>query len=168
MATNMYIKFENPAVTGDSTSQEHAGEIEIMSWSHGFSQPTSPVRSNVGGGGVEQANHSNFTFTKYLDSATDDLLKQCWTGKQFAKATVSCYRSDGAADNKPVQYLLIEMEHVVISNLSISGGAGDLPVENVSLDYGIVKYTYTPRKDADGTGGAAQPIKHDLETRKIE
>jgi type VI secretion system secreted protein Hcp len=168
MATNMYIKFETPAVTGDSTSSEHAGEIEIMSWSHGFSQATSPVRSTVGGGGVEQANHSNFTFTKYLDSATDDLLKQCWTGKQFAKATVMCYRADGAADNKPVQYLLIEMEHVIISNLSISGGAGDLPVENVSLDYGIVKYTYMPRKDADGTGGAAQPIKHDLETRKVE
>jgi type VI secretion system secreted protein Hcp len=60
------------------------------------------------------------------------------------------------------------VEHVVISNFSISGGAGDVPVENVSLDYGIVKYTYKPQKRLDGTGGDAQAIKHDLETRKIE
>lgn len=167
-ATNMYIKFEGPALTGGSTSSEHAGEIEIMSWSHGFSQPTSPVRSTAGRGSVEQANHSKLTFTKHLDSSTDDLLRQCWSGKQFAKVTVTCYRSDGAADNKPVQYLVIEMEHVMIADFSISGGAGDLPVENISLDYGTAKYTYTPRKGTDGTEGATQSIKHNLETRKIE
>lgn len=168
MATNMYIKFTGPDIAGGSTSSEHAGEIEVMSWSHGFTQPTSPVRSTAGAGSVEHAAHSNFSFTKYLDSATDDLLKQCWTGKQIAKALVTCYRADGAADNKPIKYLEIEMEHVIIANLSISGGAGDIPVENVSLDYGIIKYTYLPQKKADGTGGSAQPIKHDLETRKVE
>ena len=167
MATNMYIKFEEPAVTGGSTSAEHAGEIEVMSWSHGFSQPTSPVRSTAGAGTVEQANHSNFTFTKYIDSATDDLLKNCWSGKQFAKATLTCYRADGASDNKPIEYLKIVMEHVVISNFSISGGAGDVPVENVSLDYGIVQYNYKQQVKKDGTGGSAVPIKHDLETRVI-
>lgn len=71
-----------------------------------------------------------------LDSATDDLLKNCWSGRQFAKVTVSCYRSDGATDNKPVKYLTVVLQNVVISNFSVNGGAGDVPVENVSLDYG--------------------------------
>jgi type VI secretion system secreted protein Hcp len=166
MAVNAYIKMAD--VTGGSSAAEHAGEIEVLSWSHGFSQPTSPTRSTAGAGSVEQANHSNFTFTKYIDSATDDLLKICWGGKQLATATVTCYRADGAADNKPIEYLKIEMEHVVVSNFSISGGGGDVPVENVSLDYGIVKYTYKPQKRADGTAGEQQAIKHDLEQRKIE
>jgi type VI secretion system secreted protein Hcp len=166
MAVNSYIKLKD--ITGGSTAAEHAGEIEILSWSHGFSQPTSPTRSTAGSGSVEQANHSNFTFTKYIDSSTDDLLKHCWDGKQIATATVTCYRADGATDNKPVEYLKVEMEHVVVSNFSISGGAGDVPVENVSLDYGIVKYTYKPQKKADGTAGEQQAIKHDLEQRKIE
>ncbi|MFL6237135.1 MAG: Hcp family type VI secretion system effector, partial [Thermoanaerobaculia bacterium] len=130
--------------------------------------PTSPTHSTAGAGSVEQANHSNFTFTKYIDSATDDLLKFCWNGKQIATATITCYRADGAADNKPIEYLKVEMQHVVISNFSISGGAGDVPVENVSLDYGIVKYTYKPQKKADGTAGDQQAIQHDLEQRKIE
>lgn len=166
MAVNAYIKLTD--ITGGSSASEHAGEIEILSWSHGFSQPTSPTRSTAGSGSVEQANHSNFTFTKYIDSSTDDLLKHCWSGKQVASAVVTCYRADGAVDNKPIEYLKIEMEHVVISNFSISGGAGDVPVENVSLDYGIVKYTYKPQKRADGTAGDQQAIKHDLEQRKIE
>jgi type VI secretion system secreted protein Hcp len=166
MAINSYIKMAG--IDGGSTSSGHEKEIEVMSWSHGFSQPTSPVRSTAGAGSVEQANHSNFTFTKYIDSATDDLLGFCWSGKQIATAVVTCYRADGAKDNKPVEYLKIEMQHVVVSNYSISGGAGDVPVENVSLDYGIVKYTYLPQKKDDGTGGSAQPIQHNLETRVIE
>lgn len=165
MATNMYLKLDG--ITGGSSAAEHAGEIEILSWNHGFSQPTSPTRSNAGAGTVEQANHSNFSFSKYLDSSTDDLLKMCWTGKQIASGVLTCYRSDGASDNKPIEYLRVEMTHIIVSNFSISGGPGDIPVENVSFDYGIVKYTYKPQKRDDGTGGDKVEIQHDLETRKV-
>lgn len=165
MATNMYLKLDG--ITGGSSAAEHDGEIEILSWNHGFSQPTSPTRSNAGAGTVEQANHSNFSFSKYLDSSTDDLLKMCWTGKQIASGILTCYRSDGASDNKPIEYLRVEMTHIIVSNFSVSGGPGDIPVENVSFDYGIVKYTYKPQKRADGTGGDKVEIQHDLETRKV-
>jgi len=167
MASNMYLKFADPSVDGSSTADGHAKEIEILSWSHGFVQPTSPTRSSAGSGTVEQATHQNLTFTKYLDTATNALLKYCWSGKQIKTATITCFRSDGAADNKPVEYLNIVMEHVVISNYSVSGGPGDIPVENVSLDYGIVQYSYKDQKHADGTADANLPAKHDLEKRVI-
>ncbi len=167
MASNMYLKFETPAIEGSSTTENHAGEIEVLSWNHGFNQPTSPVRSNSGAGTVEQANHQNFTFSKYVDAATDDLLKMCWTGKQIDKATMTCYRADGAEDNVAVDYLKVEMQHIVVSNYSVSGGPGDIPVENISLDYGIVKYIYKPQMSVDGTGGDKVEIQHDLETRKV-
>ena len=145
-ATNMYLKFEQPSIAGSSTASGHSGEIEVLSWNHGFVQPTSPTRSSAGSGSVEQATHHNFSFTKYHDSSSDDLLKNCWAGRQFRKVTLTCFRSDGAADNKPVPYLTVVMENVVISNFSISGGAGDVPVENVSLDYGTVQYNYVDQK----------------------
>ncbi|HEV7485294.1 MAG TPA: type VI secretion system tube protein Hcp [Thermoanaerobaculia bacterium] len=167
MASNMYIKFEEPAIDASSTASGHEKEIEVLSWSHGFVQPTSPTRSSAGSGTVEQATHQNLTFTKYLDTATSALLKYCWAGKQIGKATVSCWRSDGAADNKPVKYLEVLMEHVVISNYSVSGGPGDIPVENVSLDYGTVQYTYLDQKHADGKADANLPAKHDLEKRAV-
>ena len=68
MASNMYIKFEEPAIDASSTAAGHEKEIEILSWSHGFVQPTSPTRSFAGSGSVEQATHQNLTFTKYLDT----------------------------------------------------------------------------------------------------
>ena len=157
MAANMFIKFENPAIQGSSNVPGHPDEIEVLSWSHGFVQPTSPTR---GGGTVESATHQSLTFTKYLDHATDDLLKLCWAGRQIGKATLSSYRADGASDNKPLEYLRITMEHVIISNYSLSGGPGDIPVENLSLDYGTVQYTYMDRR---GDSSA----KHDLKTKAV-
>lgn len=159
MPSNMYIKFEDPDIAGSSTAPGHQGEIEVLSWSQGFAQPTG---SAAGSGTVEQANHANFNFTKYLDATTNSLLKYCWSGKQIGKATLSCFRSDGAADNKPVKYLTVVMEHVIIANYSVSGGPGDIPVENVSLDYGIIQYNYMPRKNAE-----AMSVTHNLQNRTI-
>jgi type VI secretion system secreted protein Hcp len=167
MSTNMYIKFEEPAIEAGSTAAKHEKEIEVLSWSHGFTQPTSPTRSTAGGGTVEQASHQNISFTKYLDAATHSLLRYCWSGKQIGKATLTCYRASGDEKNTPVEYLKVVMEHVVIANYSVSGGPGDIPVENVSLDYGIVQYNYVDQKHADGTGDGNKPAKHDLETRTI-
>lgn len=164
MATNIYIKLD--AIIGECTAEGHKDEIEILSWSHGFSQPTSSVRASSGST-VEKANHSDLSLTKYLDSSTDDLLKACWTGKQVKTGKIVCLRSDGSSDNKYVEYLTIEMEEIIVSNYSVSGGAGDLPIENVSLNYGKIKYTYKPQKQADGTGGSAEPISYDLKTNKV-
>lgn len=163
MATNMYLKFEMPSITGSSQAPGHVGEIEVMSWNHGFVQPTSPTRSTA----LDQATHQNLTFTKYIDTSTNDLLKHCWSGKQFGKVTLSCYRSDGPNDNNQVEYLTVVMEHVIISNYSISGGPGDIPVENVSLDYGTIQYNYKEHKQGSSSDKILS-AKHNLETRTVE
>jgi type VI secretion system secreted protein Hcp len=162
----MYIKFEEPAIDGSSTAPGHEREIEVLSWSHGFVQPTSGRRDFSAADTGEQATHQNFTFTKYLDVATNALLRCTWSGKQIKKATLTCYRSDDRS-GKPVQYLQIVMQHVVIANYSVSGGPGDIPVENVSLDYGIVEYHYTQQKHVDGDADS-RPAKHNLMTRTVE
>jgi type VI secretion system secreted protein Hcp len=165
MSSNMYLKFEEPAVDGSSTDPGHEREIEVLSWSHGFAQPTSG-RRDFAADSVELATHQNLTFTKYLDIATNALLRLTWSGKQIGKATLTCYRSDGPS-GKPVRYLEIVMQHVVIANYSVSGGPGNIPVENVSLDYGIVRYNYEEQKRVDGAADAKPPT-HNLVTKKVE
>jgi len=165
VATNMYLKLDG--IKGGSSAEGHKEEIEVLSWNHGFSQPTSATRSTAGAGTVEQANHQNFSFSKYFDESTDDLVKTCWNGKQIKNGILTCYRSDGNDENKPVEYLRIELQHIIVSNFSVSGGPGDIPVENVSFDYGIVKYVMIGQKEADGTADAKVEIQHDLETRKV-
>ena len=165
MSQRMFIKFEEPGITGEASASDHSDEIEVLSWSHSFNQPTSATRSSAGGGTVEQANHSDFTFVKYLDASTDDLLKMCWSGKQIGKATFCAYRANG--DNTPVKYLEVAMDKVVVSNLSFGGGGGDLPTENISLSYGKVQYSYVTQKKTDGTGDGVQPVSHDLITQQV-
>jgi len=168
MASNFFLKFEDPAIKGEATTKPHdqGPDIEVLSWSHSFNQPTSPTRSSAGGGTVEKANHADFTVTKYLDSSTDDLLKYCWSGKQIAKGTFSAYRADGQTNNA-ILYLEVIMEKIIISNISFGGGGGDLPTETVALSYGKVQYKYKPQKTADGTGGDQQPVSHDLITGEV-
>jgi type VI secretion system secreted protein Hcp len=166
MATNFFLKLEEPAINGESTDSKHANELQVLSWSHSFNQPTKPTRSSAGGGTVEQANHSDFTITKYLDAATDDLLKMCWSGKQIGKGTFSAYRADGQT-NDAIKYLEVIMEKIVVSNISFGGGGGDLPTETVALAYGKVTYNYLPQKEADGTAAGVQTTSHDLMTQQV-
>lgn len=164
MAQSIFLKIEGPAVKGESKDSKHAGEMEVLSWSHSFNQPTSPTRSTAGAGTVELANHSDLTVTKYTDISSTDLMKLCWSGKQIDKVTIAQFRNSG--DN-PVEFLTIEMEHVVISNFSLSGGGGDIPVENISFAYGKVTYKYDPVDKATGDSTGNKPISHDLETKVV-
>ncbi|MDD2390576.1 MAG: type VI secretion system tube protein Hcp [Desulfobacterales bacterium] len=163
MSSNTYIKFDT--VKGESTDKGHADWIEILSWSHSFSQPASPIRSSAGST-VERAQHSDLNISKYIDSATDDLLGACWKGKQFEKVTLECFKSDG--DNTPLKFLEIDLEDVIVSNFSISGGGGSLPMESISLSYSKVQYIYNAKnKDKGEQADGAQPISHDLKTNEV-
>ncbi|MFH1350717.1 MAG: type VI secretion system tube protein Hcp [Pseudomonadota bacterium] len=158
MATDMFLQLEG--IEGESEDKRHTGWIEVLSWSHSFSQMAASVRGSSGAT-VEKANHSDLSITKYIDKATDDILSKLWNGDMINKASLKLYRAD-ATTNQPVDYLTIDMEKVIVSNYSISGGGGDLPLENLSLNYGKVTYTYKVQQKADGTGGAQTPVSHDL------
>ena len=125
MATNMYLKFESPSI----------GEMEVLSWSQQIGDRTR--RTDIG---------NALIFSKYFDAKTTELLKFCWSGKQIGKATLRCFRASGADGDKPVEYLVIVMQHVLIANYSVSGGPGDLPVDNVTLEYGTISYEFKDHK----------------------
>lgn len=165
MPANMFITLTD--VEGEVKVKDHDKGVEVLSWSHSFSQSTSPTRVSAGSGTVEYAHHSDFSFTKYSDSSTHSLLKFCWNGKQVKEATFAAYRSDGSEENAAVKYLEIKMEEVIISNVSLGGGAGDISTENVSLNYGKITYNYIPQKKEDGTKEGTKSVSHDLTMNKV-
>lgn len=165
MASNMYISLTD--AKGEVIVADQKDSIEVISWSHAFSQPTSPTRVSAGSGTVERASHTDFSFVKYTDASTQSLIKFCWTGKQVAKAIFSAYRADGNEDNSKLKYLEVTMEEVVISNVSVGGGAGDISTENVSLNYGVITYKYVQQKKSDGTAEGNFSVTHDLKSNKV-
>ena len=161
MASNMFLKLDG--IKGESSDSNHKDWIEILSWSHSFSQPTSPVRDSSGAT-VERCNHSPLSVSKYIDVATVDILGKCWAGKVLKKATIECFRADG--DNKPIKYLDIDMEKVVIGNWSTTASGGNVPEERINLFYGKVKYTYVAM-DASGKSKGNKPVSHDLVKNEV-
>ncbi len=169
MATNVFITTKAPDIVGGSSAKGHEGWIEVLSWNHGWNQPTTPTRGHGGGGTLEKVNHQNFVFTKILDSATDDLLKMIWTGKHIDNLTMVCYRSAGDVGTAQmgVPYLKVELESVIVTDYQISGSIGDMPMESVAVNYSKVTYTYNGQDKLKGTAGADQPVSHCLASNVV-
>lgn len=78
MAFDAYIHIAE--ITGEALDQQYANWIEIVGYKFGASQSTSATASSAGGASSGRTTLTNFTFTKYLDSASCKLLAGGVTG----------------------------------------------------------------------------------------
>ena len=147
MATNFFMKIKE--IPGESVDKAHKGEFELLSFSHGVSQPVSTTRSSGGGATVEKCFHQDFAINKYIDVGTPDLNLYCCEGNPLKEIIITCYRADDAG-GKPVEYMKYTLNDSIISNISISGGGGDLPVESITFNYAKIKWCYLPQKETGG------------------
>lgn len=162
MASDMYVQIDG--VKGESTDSAHKDWIEIQSYSHSISQPASATANSAGGGTVGRCKHEDFVITKYIDMASAKLYELCCSGKHISKVMIDFMRASGGS---PVKYLEIEMDQVVISKVSHGSVSNDdLPVESVSFNYGVIKWTYTQQKRADGSSGGKMAAGWDLTANK--
>jgi type VI secretion system secreted protein Hcp len=164
MATNMYLKITSPDIKGESRDSTHADWIEVLSYSHGVSQPTSATASTSGGRTVERCHHQDFTITKYMDASTPILNRTCCQGAHIQTIELKCYRAT-ADGNAPVEFMTYKLENSIISSVSVGGGAGDLPVETITFNYGKITWTYKAQAEVAPGGiesGSNVPASWDL------
>ena len=149
MASDSYLQIDS--VKGECLDSAHKDWIEILSYAHTISQPASATANSAGGGTSGRCKHEDFVITKYVDLASPKLYELCCSGKHLKKVTIELMRASGDA---PVKYMAIEMDQVVISKVSPGAvGSDDLPIESISFNYGIIKWTYTQQKRTDGSKG---------------
>ncbi len=77
MTSTIFCKIDG--IAGESTDANHAGEMELMSFSHGISQPRSAAASTAGGATAGRCNHTDFSFAKTMDSSSPVLNSTCCT-----------------------------------------------------------------------------------------
>jgi type VI secretion system secreted protein Hcp len=150
MAVDMFIKIDT--VDGESRDKAHKKEIDVLAWSWGMSNSGS---AHVGGGaGAGKVNVQDLSFTKWVDVSTPKLALACCDGKHFANATLVVRK----AGEKPVEYIKIKMEEVLITSISTGGSGGeDRLTENVTLNFAKVSLDYVPQ-DEKGAAGTAVPM----------
>ncbi len=146
MAVDMFLKFA-PEVKGESKDKTHAGEIDLLAWSWGLSN--SGTAQHGGGGGSGKVSVQDVSLTKYVDLASSTLVNAVTTGKHFTSATLTVRKAGGS----PLEYIVIEMDEVIITSISLGGSGGeDRLTENVSMNFAKFKYKYTEQLDTGGAG----------------
>src|SRR3981081_1129206 len=153
MAVDLFIKIDT--VDGESKDSKHKKDIDVLAWSWGLSNSGS---AHVGGGaGAGKVNVQDLSFTKWVDSASPKLMLAACDGKHFKDAVLVVRK----AGEKPVEYIKIKMEEVLITSISTpcAGGEG-LLTEKFTLNFAKVSVDYVPQDDK-GAAGTASPRSGD-------
>jgi len=151
ISTNIQLKFEGPELKGESKVAKHEEELDILSYSWGVMQPSAGPTGE--GSGASTAQFQSLTVTKYIDKSSPTLMLKCANGQHFEKATMVVREVGGDAT---VDYLTIELVHVIIIGYSTSAsGGGDKGMENVTLGARQIKIIYKTQDTAAGVEGAA-------------
>jgi len=159
MAIEYFLKLDG--ITGESASSKHSGEIEVMSWSWGASNPTSIHGTGLSAGKVSI---SDITISKPVDKASAKLLELCCTGKHIATGTLSCSKSTG--DKNPGDYLTIKLNEIHIASFQTGGSSGD-SVGSESISMAFLKFEYDYKvQGKDGNLTAAGTAKYDAGLRE--
>ena len=148
MSVDMFLKVDG--IDGESSDDKHKGSIDVLAWSWGASQ--SGTTHMGGGGGGGKSNFQDVSVTKYIDKSSFNLLKAVSNGKHIPKATLTVRK----AGEKPLEYVKLLMEDVMITSVSTGGSGGeDRLTENVTLNFAKFEFEYTPQKP-DGSGDSPQ------------
>jgi len=147
MAVDMFLKLGD--IKGESQDDKHKDEIDVLSWSWGMSQ--SGTTHLGSGGGAGKVSVHDLQLTHVLDKASPNLALACCTGKHYDQALLTVRK----AGDKPVEYLKITLEEVLVTSVTMNGhGSEDRLTENVTLNFAKFKQEYVPQKP-DGSGDAA-------------
>ncbi|MDX2022635.1 MAG: type VI secretion system tube protein Hcp [Deltaproteobacteria bacterium] len=154
MAVDMFIKIGD--IKGESHDKGHKDSIDILAWSWGMSQSGS---THVGGGGGSgKVNVQDISFTKYVDSASPNLIRACCKGTHIPKALLTVRKAGGTQ----LEYIKISLTDLIVTSVSTGGSGGeDRLTENVTLNFAQFKFEYTPQNEK-GAGAGAIPVGYDI------
>jgi type VI secretion system secreted protein Hcp len=138
-------------IKGESTDDKHKDWIEVSNVFYAVNQPRAESMSTAGGHTSGRAELYPLTFKKLADIASPVLLQTCATGKTIPKATFEFMRADG--DGKPIPYFKIELENLMVANVTPDSGEGGIINERVQLAYAKIKWTYTRQSIRGGAQG---------------
>jgi len=175
MPSDFFMHFDG--IKGESTDDKHKEWVEVLSFSHGMSQPISVTKSSAGGAASGRTQHGDFVITKHVDLASPKLYEAISQGKHLGKVKLEACRAGGSQ----VKYFEVTLEQVMVSKVLLNtNGASNgsfqtesthdpidlVPVEEIHLNYGKIQWVYTQQKRADGSGGGNVSAGHDLTAGK--
>ena len=118
MAFDAYIQIAE--ITGEALDEQYANWIEIIGYKFGANQSTSATASSAGGASSGRTTLTNFTFTKYLDSASCKLLEASCAGQHLKEVKLVVCR----AGTEKLKYYEVVLEEVIIADYARAPAPG--------------------------------------------
>jgi type VI secretion system secreted protein Hcp len=148
MAVDMFIKIGD--IKGESKDSSHKDEIDVLAWNWGCAQTAS--FGNGAGGGSGKVSIQDLSLTKYVDASSTALAMASFKGTHIKQAVLTVRK----AGDKPLEYIKITLDSVIVSSLSTGGSGGeDRLTENISLNFAKFKMEYTTQSDTGGKGSTS-------------
>lgn len=131
-------------IKGESAASGHEDEIELVSFSWGVSREITAGSSTSD----PEAKFEDLAVIKLQDKSSTKLFLASASSKVIDKVVLTGIRTDLAGQ----QFMKVELEKVVISSFIESSTTGELPNENVKLNFERIELTYRPT-NPDGSLG---------------
>jgi type VI secretion system secreted protein Hcp len=147
MAVDIFMKIDGIAGEAkDKGGKKHEGEIDVLSWSWGASNPGSS--STGGGGGTGKVDVTDLNFTKFVDKSSPVLFLSCCNGKHHKDATLTMRK----AGETPLEFLTVKLTDVIVASIHQGGehSSNDYPTESIALNFAKAEVIY---KEQDEKGG---------------
>jgi type VI secretion system secreted protein Hcp len=156
MAADIFAKIGD--IKGESFDVKHKDEIEVLAFSWGVTNA-----ANIGGGGAGagRATFHDLSFTHAIDKASPKLLEACATGAHLKEGTITRRKAGKGQE----EYLIIKMNDIIVTSVSLGDSSGGTGSENVSLAFAKVDLEYKPQKP-DGSLEAGVHFKFDIKANK--
>jgi type VI secretion system secreted protein Hcp len=132
-AYDAFLQIEG--IPGESIDNAHAGWIDVQAVGSGIARPTDLTTSNW----------DALRVIKPIDKSSPLLFRACAAGEVIPRAILELVR--GQPERR--RYYRIVLENVLISSVHTAAEAGDVPTEQVSLNFSKITWTYT-EVDASG------------------
>ena len=158
MAFSGHLKVDG--ITGESQDEGYTGQIDVLHYSMGVSNPPSMLG---GGFSAGKATASDFNFSLAQGSSSTFLEKFCASGKHIDNVVLTLAKSIG--DAKLEDFLTVTFTDCFISS-SQEGAGGDVPMDSVSIAYSQKKVEYKGQKTADGSLSNAANYGWDFKANK--
>jgi type VI secretion system secreted protein Hcp len=160
MAFDAFIQIDD--IEGESADAGHAGWIEVLDYDLSVGQRASSTAGSAGGASVERSDFSDFGFSKRMDLATPQLALACASGTHIDTITIDLCR----AGKDKVRFMQYKLSNCLVSAFCSTSDDGELPVDNVTINYGKVELCYTRQNRAGGGAAGNSAAGWDLQRNR--
>lgn len=151
-------------VKGESSDLNHKGWLDIVTLSWNVNRKITSSTSTANDRESSNAEISDLTFTRYMDSATPKIFINACCGK--GKKVVIHMTKTGSGSGVDI-FMAYTLQNGLFSGYSVVAAANSTvrPVEIITLSFVDVEVKYTPH-DEDGNAQAPEAVGFDTAQNK--